>query len=122
MGIFSKMRKRNPAHPSYWGNKVSKQVGWNSFNKKHKIYSEYPDPRYWVSPLDAVPYVGQVGKAGKIVKATQQVVKRRKMAVRYIKRTSRLVDSNMDRVRGKKTVKNAPNTSRKRRYGIDDYY
>ena len=118
MGIFSKMRKRNPAHPSYWRNKVSKQVGWNSFNKKHKLYSRYPDPRYWVSPLDVTPF-GPMVKGGKFVKASQKVVKRRKEALRYIKRTSQFVDSSLDLAKGKKATKK---TSRRRRYGIDDYY
>ncbi len=115
MGIFSRARSRNPAHPAYWKRKIARQTGATAFNKKHKIYSRYPDPRYWVSPLDFVPYAGQVGKGGKIVKATAKVVRRRQAALAYVKKGSRAIDN-----RSKSTT----TTSRRkiRRYGVDDYY
>lgn len=118
VGFFSKIRKKNPAHYSYYSGRIGRLSGATAFNNKHRIYSRYPDPRYLISPLDALPYGPMVSKGGKIVNATQKVVRKRQEALRYIKRTSQLVETTVSTKLGKKPKK----VSQRRRYGVNDWY
>ena len=114
-----KIRRKNPAHFSYWAKKSSDKSGWTSFNRKHKIITSNPDPRYWVSPWDGTP-VGPMVKGGKLVKVSYKVYKRRKQAVRYIKRTAKLADK-LPTAEGSSSS-SPPRGRGRRRYGVDDWY
>ncbi len=117
MGLFSKIRRKNPVHPSYWIHKNKHLKGARAWNRKHKVGTFAVDPRYWVSSADLIPYAAPALKGGKLVSASVKVVRKRKAALRYVKKTSRDVD---DRLTSRSTpAKGRGRTIR--RYG-DDWY
>lgn len=83
---------------------------YKNYNKKYRVVGATPD--YWVSPVDFVPYVGQVKKGSKIYKQRKRVAR----SVKYTYRAGK-------RVVGKGNRRSpSPKSRTRRKTGTRPYY